>query len=73
MRLAPILAYTLLPLATMLGGLAMMFSSFAPQGLQPALIGLGGLAMVVAPGLLCLTMTLQHVETQKPRLRDERG
>ena len=70
MPLTPILAYTLLPLLSLIGGLAMLFTAKAPFAMQPALLGLGGMLLVSALGGLSLTIALQAVRAHGKNLRE---
>ena len=70
MSLTPILAYTLLPVLALIGGLAMLFTAKAPLALQPALLGLGGVLLVLAFGSLSLAIALQAVRAHGKDLRD---
>lgn len=72
MKFAPILAYTLLPVLAMMGGLAMMFSVQFPPEVQAAVIGLGGAVFTAALGGLSLVMALEHASTQAVRVRATR-
>ncbi len=72
MSLKLILAYTLLPLLSLTGGLAVMFVSKAPIAMQPAFIGFGGVMLVIAFGGLSLTMAMQAVCAQSQLNRTER-
>ena len=72
MSLTPILAYTLLPLLSIVGGLAMMFASKAPVAMQPMMIGAGGVLLILAFGGVSLVMALQAVRAQAKALRGDR-
>lgn len=69
MKFTPILAYTLLPVLAMLGGLAMMFAGQLPPATQAAAIGAGGLVLIVALGGLSLFMALEHAALQAVRVK----
>jgi hypothetical protein len=64
MSLTPILAYTLLPLLSITGGLVMMFASQAPVAMRPGVVGLGGFMLIIAFGGLSLVMAMQAVRAQ---------
>ncbi len=69
MPLGPILAYTLLPLAVMIGGLAMMFSGAAPPVWAPAMMAGGGVLLTASMGSLALFTALHVMRMQSVRLR----
>ena len=71
MSLTPILAFTLLPLLSLVGGLAMMFASQAPITMRPGLFGFGAVMLVVACGGLALTLAMQAVRAHAKALRRE--
>lgn len=75
MKFAPILAYALLPVFAMMGGLVMMFAGQLPPVMQAVAVGAGGLVLVVALGGLSLVMALEHASMQAVRVKtkqDER-
>ena len=71
MSLTPILAYTLLPLLSLIGGLAMMFASQAPLAMAPGIFGLGAVMLVLACGGLALILAMQAVRAHAKDLRRE--
>ena len=71
MSLTPILAFTLLPLLSLFGGLAMMFASQATIAMRPGLFGLGAVMLTVACGGLALTLAMQAVRAHAKALRRE--
>ena len=70
MSLTPILAYTLLPLLSLIGGLAMLFTAKAPLAMQPALLGFGGVLLVLALGSLSLAIALQAARAHSKGQRE---